>query len=119
MGEGPHPKTTDPKPTKVIGNIGNVKNKKIGVKSIVWKTSGGGHHEMWVDKSASGNNWEKVAEWEFTAWGARGSDGMDGKDGGRNTDKVPSKSTVEFRCDCDDATFEDLSVVEIEPGVRA
>jgi hypothetical protein len=119
MGEGPHPNTTSPKPTKVFGNIGNVKGAKIGVKSIVWKTSGGGHHEMWVDKTATGNNWNKVAEWEFTSWGGKGSDGMQGDKDGKNTDNIASNLTVEFRCDCDGAQFSDLSVDEIVPSVMA
>jgi hypothetical protein len=119
MGEGVHPKTTSPKPTKVFGNIGSVAGAKIGVKSIVWKTSGGGHHEMWVDKTATGNNWQKVAEWEFTSWGGKGSDGMQGRDDGKNTTQIASNLTLEFRCDCDGAQFSSLSVDEIVPGVRA
>lgn len=126
MGEGPHPETTSPKPTKVFGNIGSVAGAKIGVKSIVWKTSGGGHneideghHEMWVDRTATGNNWQKVAEWDFTSWGGKGSDGMQGDDDGENTNRIPSNLTLEFRCDCNGAKFSNLSVDEIVPGVRA
>jgi hypothetical protein len=121
MGEGPHPVTTSPKPTTNKSNIGSVKGAKIGVKSIVWKTSDDpvkGHHEMWVDKTATGN-WQKAAEWDFANWGAEGfsSHGEDG----RNTNKIAptNKLTVEFRCDCDDAQFTDLSVDEIVPGVMA
>ncbi|HZD82528.1 MAG TPA: hypothetical protein VE076_06600, partial [Nitrososphaeraceae archaeon] len=119
VGEGPHPKTTSPKPTKVFGNIGKIKGAKIGVKSIVWKTSDGGHHEMWVDKTASGNNWQKVAEWEFTSWGGKGSDGMQGEDDGKNTNEIASNQTLEFRCDCEGAEFSNLSVDEIVPDARA
>ncbi|KAA2283532.1 hypothetical protein [Candidatus Nitrosocosmicus sp. SS] len=119
MGEGFHPYTSSPKPTKVFANIGSVKGAKIGVKSIVWKTNDGGHHEMWIDKTATGNNWEKVAEWNFTSWGSKGSDGMWHDDHGKNTTQIPSNHTIEFRCDCDGAKFSDMSVVEIVPGVKA
>jgi hypothetical protein len=119
MGEGPHPVTTKPKPTKEIKNIGSVAGAKIGVKSIVWKTATGGHHEMWVDKMATGNNWQKVAEWDFASFGAEGfsSHGVQGK----NTNQIAptNKLTVEFRCDCDGAQFSNLSVDEIVPGVMA
>jgi hypothetical protein len=109
MGEGPHPTTTSPKPTSEIQNIGSVEGAKIGVKSIVWKTATGGHHEMWVDKTAAGNNWQKVAEWDFTEWGDR-----------RKTSQIDERNlTVEFRCDCDGAQFSNLSVDEIVPGVKA
>jgi hypothetical protein len=122
MGEGPHPTTTSPKPTKVFGNIGSVAGAKIGVNSIVWKNSGGGpggHREMWVDKTATGNNWQKIAEWDFTSWGGKGSDGMDEESDGEITTTIASNNTVEFRCDCEGAKFSNLSVDEIVPGVRA
>ena len=113
MQEGPHPKTTSPKPTTEVKNIGSVAGQKIGVKSIVWKIDGPsmkGHHEMWVDKTATGNNWQKVSEWDFTEWGHKN----------KTTEIAPlDKITVEFRCDCEGAQFSDLSVDEIVPGVMA
>ena len=115
MGEGPHPKTTSPKPTTEVKNIGSVARQKIGVKSIVWKIDGPsmkGHHEMWVDKTATGNNWQKVAEWDFEKWGNPSKE---------MTDQIAptDKLTVEFRCDCEGAQFSNLSVDEIVPGVMA
>jgi hypothetical protein len=113
MGEGPHPKTSSPKPTTEIKNIGSVAGQKIGVKSIIWKIDGPsmkGHHEMWVDKTATGNNWQKVSEWDFEKWGHE-----------RKTNEIAplDKLTVEFRCDCEGAKFSNLSVDEIVPGVMA
>lgn len=113
MGEGPHPSASSPKPTSEIKNIGSIAGQKIGVKSIVWKIDGPsmkGHHEMWVDNTATGNNWQKVSEWDFDQWGNN-----------QKTNKIApfGRLTVEFRCDCDGATFSDLSVDEIVPGVLA
>jgi hypothetical protein len=69
-----------------------------------------GHHEMWVDKTATGNNWQKVSEWDFEKWGAN-----------EQTNEIAplDKLTVEFRCDCEGAQFSNLSVDEIVPGVMA
>jgi hypothetical protein len=106
--EGPHPDTTNPKPEKVLGNVGSLANKKIGMKSIVWKSGTGFHHEIWVDPTGSGTSWKKYGQREVTSWGAS-----------KKTSTFPSNQQVEFRNDCKGAKWLSSSIVEISPGTKA
>lgn len=59
---------------------------------------------MWVDSTATRNNWKEVAQCEFTQWGGGGCDGLPcapGKcDGTPRCTSRTDSSTLEFRCDC-------------------
>ena len=36
------------------------KDGRVGIKSIIWKTATGGHHEIWIDTTATGSSWKKA-----------------------------------------------------------
>ena len=107
-GEGPHPKTTKPKPEQTLGNAGSLANKKVGIKSIVWKAGTGWHQEIWIDASGSGSNWKKYAAKDFSSWGAN-----------NKSSTRPANQQIEFRIDCHGAKWLANSIVEISPGTKA
>ena len=66
-----YPKTSNPKPENDgnAGNAGSLAGKRVGIKSIVWKISGGYHHEVWVDPTGSGTKWHRYAQRNVSSWG--------------------------------------------------
>lgn len=107
--EGPHPDTTMPKPESALGNVGSLQNKQVSIKSIIWKTGGGGHHEVWIDTTNSLSNWKKIAQRDFTSWGKT-----------RKATTPTSPPLLEYRCDCDQAKWTNTTIVEIQPpGAKA
>ncbi len=104
--EGPHP-DTDNSQVK-LGNVGNLRNKQVGIKSIVWKTLSGWHQELWVDTTASMTRWRKMGFRNFTSWGYK-----------KTTSQfaLTGPQQVEFRVDCSQAKWLAWSVQEIIPPV--
>jgi hypothetical protein len=98
-GEGPHPKTSKCK--KVVGNVGSIKGKRIGLLHAIWKGSGGAHSEVWID---SGSGFKKIGVY-------------DGACGNAKTSTTPSSAQqVQFRCDCSGVKVESMNVYEIAGG---
>jgi hypothetical protein len=62
--ECPHPKTSKPKPECGVGcpSADNLVARIVDIKSIVWKISGGYHHEVWVDPSGVGTKWHRYGQ---------------------------------------------------------
>src|SRR5215467_3330785 len=55
-GEGPHQSNGTNKTAQALGSVGNIQNKKVGIKSVIWKTAGGAHQELFVDPSGAGTS---------------------------------------------------------------
>jgi hypothetical protein len=102
-GEGPHGGTTN-KNQGSIGNAGSLANKKVGIKSVIWKTASGAHQELFVDPSGSGTSWKKMGARDMTQWGDK-----------QKTNVPSSSQQVEFRVDCTQAKWLSTSITEIKP----
>lgn len=102
-GEGPHGGTTN-KNQGSVGSVGSLAGKKVGIKSVIWKTASGAHQELFIDVSGAGTSWKKMGTRDITQWGDK-----------QKTNKVASNQQVEFRVDCTQAKWLSTSVVEIQP----
>ncbi len=104
--EGPHPSTSKPKPETVLGNVGSLVGKRVGIKSIIWKKGAGYHHEIWVDPSGAGNSWKKYGERDNTSWGAHANSRISQR---------PVDQQIEFRNNCAGAKWLFTEIAEIYP----
>jgi hypothetical protein len=113
--------TDQPKPSwmlehKIVDGLGNLTNRWIGLKNIVYNTDQNGTFyptmEMWIDETNNGT-WKKVHE--YTDRGAWGS--IMNRCGGAPDQLITWGSPVAtFRWDdTADVDFRNLSVREIEP----
>ena len=104
--EGPHPKTSNPKPENDgnAGNAGSLVNKRVGIKSIVWKISSGYHHEVWVDPTGSGTRWTRYAQRNVSSWGVESKKSV-----------RPAAQQIEFRNDCHGAKWSGFRIDAISP----
>jgi hypothetical protein len=105
-GEGPHPDTD--KSQQSLGSVGNLQGKKVGIKSISIKTSGGVHQELYVDPTGSMSNWKKMGSRDISQWGNSQKSNKIGAKGG--------PQQVEFRVDCSGAKWLSYDVSEIAPS---
>jgi hypothetical protein len=114
--------TEQPKPTgapehKIIDGLGNLTNKWIGLKNIIYNIEQNGTSypkmEMWIDQN-NNNTWKKVHEYiDKGGWGSTMS-----RCGGAPDQPITWGSPVaSFRWDdTSDIDFRDLSVREIQPS---
>lgn len=110
-GEGNHP-NTDKKQQKTTNSVGNIAGKQVGIKSVIWRTGGMVHHEIWVDPTGSGTNWQWMGARDIPQWGV----------GSQTTNMITkngSPQQVEFRNDCKGTRWVWTEVAEIVPGQRA
>lgn len=106
-GEGPHGGTTN-KNQGSLGSVGSLAGKKVGIKSVIWKTATGAHQELFVDPSGAGTSWKKMGARNMTQWGDK-----------QKTSTPSSSQQVEFRVDCTQAKWLSTSVAEIKPPAGA
>ena len=114
--------TDQPKPAggpehKIIDGLGNLTNKWIGLKSIIYNIEENGTSypimEMWIDQN-NNNTWRKIHEYiDKGGWGSTMS-----RCGGIADQLITWGSpVVTFRWDdTADVDFRDLSVREIQPA---
>jgi hypothetical protein len=102
-GEGPHPDTD--KSQQSLGSIGNVKGKRVSIKSVIMKTSNGAHQELYVDPTGNGSNWKKMGARDISSWG-----------NSKKSSSISSNQQVEFRVDCSGAKWLSWDVSEIASG---
>ena len=102
----PAASTSKPKSERILGNVGSLVGKKVGIKSVIWKlkTGSGWHHEVWVDPTGSGSNWKRYGVKEFPSWGVD-----------QSTSTIAPNQQVEFRNDCSGAKWLSTEVREIIP----
>jgi hypothetical protein len=113
--------TDQPKPSwmlehKIVDGLGNLTNKWVGLKNIVYNTDQNGTFyptmEMWIDETNNGT-WKKVHEYMDTGgWGSA----MDRCGGAPDQPITWGSPVATFRWDkTANVDFRNLSVREIDP----
>lgn len=100
---------------KIIDGLGNLTDKWIGLKSVVYNMEQNGtsypNMEMWIDQK-NNNTWKKIHEYvDGGGWGST----MNRCRGAPDQLITWGSPVVTFRCDTANVDFRNLSVREIQP----